>query len=56
MVAPFFNFYPKSKVKIGTVNLCWRIESRYIDFSGSLDGMITRTIHLQEYGTGLWIG
>ena len=34
----------------------WRRDSRYIDATSNLDGTITTTIHIQEYGTSLWIG
>ncbi len=34
----------------------WRKDSRYIDVTSDLDGTITTTIHIQEYGTSLWIG
>jgi hypothetical protein len=47
---------PRCTVTSGTVNMWWRKESRYIDVTSTLDGSITSTIHLQEYGTSLWIG
>lgn len=47
---------PKCTVKVGTVNMWWRKDSRYIDVTSALDGTITSTIHIQEYGTSLWIG
>ena len=47
---------PKATVKTGTVNMWWRKDSRYIDVTSNLDGMIISTIHIQEYGTSLWIG
>lgn len=47
---------PKSTVKSGTVNMWWRRDSRFIDVKSSMDGEITATIHVQEYGTALWVG
>lgn len=47
---------PSSTTTVGAVNMWWRKNSRYIDVSCNLDGTITTTIHLQEYGTSLWIG
>jgi hypothetical protein len=47
---------PKSTVSTGSVNMWWRKDSRYIDATSDLDGTITATIHIQEYGTSLWIG
>ena len=47
---------PKSTIKTGTVNMWWRKDSRYIDVISELDGRITTTIHIQPYGTSLWIG
>jgi hypothetical protein len=47
---------PKSEVNLGTVNMWWRKDSRYIDVTSTLDGTIITTIHIQEYGTSLWIG
>jgi hypothetical protein len=47
---------PKSTVRSGTVNMWWRKDSRFIDVTSSLDGAITCTIHIQEYGTSLWVG
>jgi len=47
---------PKCTVRIGTVNMWWRKDSRYIDVASNLDGLITSTIHIQEYGTSLWVG
>jgi hypothetical protein len=34
----------------------WRKDSPYIDVTSTLDGSITSTIHMQEYGTSLWVG
>ena len=47
---------PQSTVSTGRVNMWWRKDSRYIDATSNLDGIITTTIHIQEYGTSLWIG
>jgi hypothetical protein len=47
---------PRTSVKTGRVNMWWRKDSRYIDVTSQLDGEITTTIHVQEYGTSLWIG
>jgi len=47
---------PKCTVKAGTVNMWWRKDSRYIDVTSTLDGSVTSTIHIQEYGTSLWVG
>jgi hypothetical protein len=47
---------PKCEVEHGTVNMWWRKESLYIDVKSTLDGKFTSTIHLQDYGTSLWIG
>ncbi len=47
---------PQSKVSTGTVNMWWRRDSRYVDVTSTLDGTITTTIHIQEYGTSLWVG
>jgi hypothetical protein len=47
---------PKSKVKTGTVNMWWRKDSRFIDVFSTLDVSIACTIHIQEYGTSLWVG
>lgn len=47
---------PKTKVRIGTVNMWWRKDSRHIDVVGKLDGIIIITIHIQQYGSSLWIG
>jgi hypothetical protein len=47
---------PECTVKSGTVNMWWRKDSRCIDITSALDGTITSTIHMQEYGTSLWIG
>ena len=35
--------------------LWWRRDSRFIDVESSMDGEIA-TIHVQEYGTALWVG
>jgi hypothetical protein len=47
---------PKCTVMAGAVNMWWRKDSRYIDVTSTLDGSITTTIHIQSYGTSLWIG
>jgi hypothetical protein len=47
---------PRCTLKAGTVNMWWRGDSRYIDATSALDGAITSTIHIQRYGTSLWIG
>lgn len=47
---------PKCKVTLGTINMWWRKDSLYIDVESSLDGTTISTIHIQEYGTGLWVG
>ena len=47
---------PKGEVRTGTVNMWWRKDSRYIDVLSKLDGTIVITIHIQQYGSSLWIG
>ncbi len=47
---------PKCELFGGTLNMWWRKESRYIDFTSELDGTVVVTVHFQEYGTSLWIG
>lgn len=47
---------PKCTVSTGILNMWWRKDSHYIDAKSTLDGDIVSTIHLQEYGTSLWIG
>jgi len=47
---------PKSKVRSGTVNMWWRRDSRFIDVTSNMDGDITATVHVQEYGTSLFVG
>ena len=47
---------PKCTVKTGTVNMWFREKSLYIDVISTLDGSITSTIHIQAYGTSLWVG
>jgi len=47
---------PKSKVRAGTVNMWWRRDSRCIDVTSNMDGDITATVHIQEYGTSLFVG
>ena len=47
---------PKCDIATGTVNMWWRGNSRYIDVTSNLDGAIVTTIHIQEYGTSLWVG
>lgn len=47
---------PRSGIKTGTVNMWERKDSRYIDVYSVLDGHISSTIHIQEYGTSLWVG
>ena len=47
---------PKTTIKTGEVNMWWRNNSRYIDLVNTLDGNVMITIHLQEYGSSLWIG
>lgn len=47
---------PKTTVQRGTVNMWWRPQSQYIDVICELDGKITATIHVQPFGSGLWIG
>lgn len=47
---------PKASVRSGTVNMWWRKDSRFIDVSSSMDGTITTTVHVQEYGTSLFVG
>jgi len=47
---------PSSEVKRGTLNMWWRRDSRYIDVTSKMDGTITTTIHVQEYGSSLFVG
>lgn len=47
---------PKSRVRAGTVNMWWRRDSRFIDVTSNMDGDITATVHIQEYGTSLFVG
>ncbi|MFN0146540.1 MAG: hypothetical protein ACKVT1_08525 [Dehalococcoidia bacterium] len=47
---------PKCKVRVGTVNMWWRRDSRCIDVTSNMDGDITVTVHVQEYGTSLFVG
>ena len=47
---------PKSTAKRGILNMWWRKDSLYIDVTSSMDGAITSTIHVQEYGTSLFVG
>lgn len=47
---------PKAQVNTGYVNMWWRRDSLYVDITSGLDGTITTTVHLQEYGTSLFIG
>ena len=47
---------PKCTIKPGTLNMWWRKDSLYIDVISTLDGTMISTIHIQEYGTSLWIG
>ncbi len=47
---------PKGTVRGGTLNMWWRKDSLYIDVQSSMDGQIISTIHVQEYGTSLFIG
>lgn len=47
---------PKGKVKAASVNMWWRPDSRCIDVTSDLDGNIMATIHIQEYGSSLWVG
>lgn len=47
---------PKASIRHGNVNMWWRRDSLFIDVTSSMDGQITTTIHVQEYGTSLWVG
>lgn len=47
---------PKATIRAGTLNMWWRKDSRYIDVTSTMDGSITSTIHVQEYGTSLFVG
>ena len=47
---------PKSEVTVGRLNMWWRKDSLFIDVKSSMDGVIQATIHVQEYGTSLWVG
>jgi len=47
---------PKCTVRVGEVNMWWRKNSLYIDVESNLDSSTVSTIHIQEYGTGLWVG
>jgi len=45
-----------AEIKSGTTNMWWRKDSRYIDLKTQLDGTIECTIHIQDYGSSLFIG
>lgn len=47
---------PKATVRPGRVNMWWRKDSLCIDVSSSMDGDIVATVHVQEYGTSLFVG
>ena len=47
---------PKAKIQAGTTNMWWRRDSLYIDVTSTMDGQITTTIHVQEYGSSLFVG
>jgi hypothetical protein len=47
---------PKGTVTTGKVNMWSRKDSRIIDVISNMDGPIVCSIHIQEYGTSLWIG
>lgn len=47
---------PKAAIKAGSTNMWWRRDSLYIDVTSSMDGQITTTIHVQEYGSSLFVG
>src|SRR5262245_5979094 len=47
---------PKVEVRPVTVNMWWRKDSLGIDVKSTLDGDQLSTIHVQEYGTSLWVG
>jgi hypothetical protein len=47
---------PKSSVTTGTVHMWWLKNSRHIDVTSDLDGLILSTIHIEEYGRSLWVG
>lgn len=46
---------PNCKIKTGTVDMWWRSKSLYVDVTQTLDGPVEVTIHIQEYGTSIWV-
>jgi hypothetical protein len=47
---------PKTVIRPGTVNMWWRQQSTCIDLSCDLDGRVNVTIHIQPFGSSMWIG
>lgn len=47
---------PRVVISFSTVNMWWRKSSRCIDVASTLDGTIVTTIHIEEYGSSLWLG
>lgn len=47
---------PKGKVTETTANMWWRPKTRAIDVESAIDGTLKATIHIQEFGTSLFIG
>jgi hypothetical protein len=47
---------PKATIKQGVLNMWWRPQSPFIDVICQLDGTITATIHIQPFGSHLWVG
>jgi hypothetical protein len=47
---------PKVAIRTGQVNMWWRRDSLFIDVTSSMDGTVTSTVHVQEYGANLFIG
>jgi hypothetical protein len=47
---------PKTTIRPGTVNMWWRPKSLCIDLTCDLDGRVNVTIHVQPFGSVLWVG
>jgi hypothetical protein len=47
---------PAVESKPDTVNMWWRPGSLCLDVSSSLDGIVTCTVHVMDYGTSLFVG
>jgi hypothetical protein len=47
---------PKTSIRSGNLNMWWRPQSAYVDLTCELDGKVNVTIHLQPFGSYLWVG